>query len=72
MKKLLIGSILCVSLLATEGIAQTLAPDGSYVGGKPGLAPDGTFTGGSSQLAPDGSYVGGKPELAPNGSYTGE
>lgn len=35
-----------------------LAPDGTYVGGKPNLAPDGTYVGGKPHLAPDGSYVG--------------
>ena len=41
MKKLLIGSILCASLLVTSGSAQTLAPDGTYVGGDHAeLAPD--------------------------------
>jgi hypothetical protein len=46
-----------------------MAPDGSYVGGKPRLAPDGSYVGGKPQMAPDGSYVGGKPRLAPDGTY---
>jgi hypothetical protein len=48
-----------------------LAPDGTYVKGKPQLAPDGTYVGGEPQLAPDGSYVGGEPQLAPDGKYVG-
>ena len=51
--------------------AQTLCPDGSYVGGSCSLAPDGTYVGGKPKLAPDGTYVGGKPTLAPDGSYVG-
>jgi hypothetical protein len=40
--------------------AQTLAPDGSYVGGSTStLAPDGSYVGGTEAiLAPDGTYVG--------------
>ncbi len=73
MKKTVLSSLLCLSLCTLGLSAQTLAPDGSYVGGKPNLAPDGSYTGGgSSQLAPDGSFVGGSPELAPDGTFTGE
>ena len=60
MKKLLIGAILCTSLLVMSVSAQTLAPDGTYVSGD------------HAELAPDGTYVGGTPELVPDGSYTGE
>lgn len=66
-------------------LAQTLCPDGSYIGGascsitpqgtyvdgEPQLAPDGTYVGGEPSLAPDGTYVGGDPELAPDGTYVG-
>ena len=35
------------------------------------LAPNGTYVGGKPQLAPNGTYVGGEPQLAPNGKYVG-
>ena len=47
MEKLLIGAVLCVSLLAIGVSAQTLAPDGTYVSGD------------SAELSPDGTYFGG-------------
>ena len=60
MKKTIMASILLGGLMLTSAYAETLAPDGTYVGGE------------SAELAPDGTYVGGKPELAPDGSYVGE
>ena len=49
-----------------------IAPDGSYVGGHPQITPDGSYVGsGRVSMAPDGSYVGGRPNLAPDGSYVG-
>ena len=62
---------LCPDGTFVGGTSCVLAPDGSYVGGTPQLAPDGTYVSGQPQLAPDGSYVGGPPELAPDGSYVG-
>lgn len=62
---------LCPDGTFVGGTSCVLAPDGSYVGGTPQLAPDGTYVSGQPQLAPDGSYVGGSPELAPDGSYVG-
>ncbi len=40
--------------------AQTMAPDGTYVGGTEAtMAPDGTYVGGTEAImAPDGTYVG--------------
>jgi hypothetical protein len=35
-----------------------IAPDGTYVVGKPQIAPDGTYVGGRPHITPDGSYVG--------------
>ena len=75
--------ILCATAFSIQ--AQTLCPDGSYIGGsscnltpkgtyvdgEPQLAPDGTYVGGEPSLAPDGTYVGGEPEMAPDGSYVG-
>ena len=74
-----------LAVIVTPAFAQTLCPDGSYVGssscnltpdggyvgGEPRLAPDGTYVGGEPSLTPDGDYVGGKPELAPDGTYVG-
>lgn len=48
--------------LSLAAQAQTLCPDGSYVGGEPDLAPDGTYVGGDPTLAPDGTYVGSDDE----------
>ena len=62
--------IFCATVLSTK--AQTLCPDGSYVGGGGcSMAPDGTFVDGEPQMAPDGSYVGGEPTMTPDGSYVG-
>lgn len=72
-------------VMSLSSQAQTLCPDGSYVGGdscslapdgtyvddEPRLAPDGSYVGGEPRLAPDGTYVGDEPELAPDGSYVG-
>ena len=46
--------------IVSDGKAQTLAPDGTFVGGSEStLAPDGTYVGGTEAiLAPDGTYVG--------------
>ncbi len=49
---------LCILVTGVNASAQTLAPDGSYVGGTPRLAPDGTYVGGTPRLAPDGTYIG--------------
>lgn len=50
----------------------SICPDGSYVsGGSCRIAPDGTYVGGRPSIAPNGSYVGGRPRLAPDGSYVG-
>lgn len=51
---------LCSFSIVSEGVAQNLAPDGTYVGGSTStLAPDGTYVGGTEAiLAPDGTYVG--------------
>ncbi len=46
MKKVIITSILFGSLMLTSAYVETLAPDGTHVGGN------------SAELAPDGSYVG--------------
>lgn len=35
------------------------------------MAPDGTYVNGRPQLAPDGTYVGGRPHITPDGSYVG-
>jgi hypothetical protein len=48
---LLLGALILVLLSAfaiapSVALAQTLAPDGSYVGGEPTLAPDGSYVGG--------------------------
>ena len=56
---------------APSAQAQTMAPDGTYVGGRPQMAPDGTYVGGRPQMAPDGTYVGGRPQMAPDGTYIG-
>ena len=45
MKKLFLSTVVCLGLFNMGVYAQTLAPDGSFVGGNPELAPDGTFTG---------------------------
>jgi hypothetical protein len=64
--------LLAALLFSGSSFAQTLCPDGSYVGGGScSLAPDGSYVGGDAELAPDGSYVGGQPRLAPDGSYVG-
>lgn len=54
------GYYLLIALLTSTGsVAQTLCPDGSYVGGSScSMTPDGTFVGGEPHMAPDGSYVG--------------
>ena len=52
--------IFFTGLLLTSVNAETLAPDGTYVGGD------------SAELAPDGTYAGGTPELTPDGTYVGE
>ena len=58
---------------AQVSIAQTLCPDGSFVGGSEcNLAPDGTFVGGEPTMAPDGTFVGGEPAMAPDGSFVGD
>jgi hypothetical protein len=52
--------------------SPSMAPDGTFVMGRPVLCPDGTYVGaGGCSLAPDGSYVGGRPQIAPNGTYVG-
>jgi hypothetical protein len=52
--------------------SPSMAPDGTFVMGRPALCPDGTYVGpGGCSFAPDGSYVGGRPQLAPNGTYVG-
>ena len=45
--------------MASSANAQTMAPDGSFVGGSSyTMAPDGSFVDGSSYtMAPDGSFV---------------
>lgn len=45
---------------ADQAHAQTLCPDGRYVGGdKCNITPDGGYVGGDGwEMAPDGSYVG--------------
>lgn len=77
--------LILIAVLAIPAFAQTLCPDGSYVGGsscnmtpkggyvsgEPELAPDGSYVGGEPHMAPDGTYVGGEPEMAPDGSYVG-
>ena len=73
MKRILIASILLLGLLLTSVSAVTLAPDGTYVSGDSAeMAPDGSFVGGKPQMTPDGSFVGGKPTMAPDGSFVGE
>ena len=68
MKKLLFVAVLFLSPYSHISFAQTLAPDGTYVGGEPRLAPDGTYVAGQPRLAPDGTYVGGQSQLAPDGT----
>jgi len=52
--------------------SPSMAPDGTFVMGRPALCPDGIYVGaGGCSLAPDGSYVGGRPQIAPNGTYVG-
>ena len=60
MKKIsvIFSLMLCVTVLSVE--AQTLCPDGSYVGGD------------SCNMASDGSYVDGDPTMAPDGNYVGD
>ena len=45
---------------ADQAHAQTMCPDGTYVGGdRCNMAPDGSYVGGDGvTMAPDGSYVG--------------
>ena len=45
MKKSLLYTVLFTGLLVGSINAQTLAPDGSFVGGDPELAADGSYTG---------------------------
>jgi hypothetical protein len=59
MRMLSISIASLVLLCGASSHAQTLCPDGSWVGG------------GSCDLAPDGNWVGGEPELAPDGSCVG-
>ena len=67
----ILAQTLCPDGTYVGGSSCSMAPDGSYVGGDPQLAPDGSYVGGEPTLAPDGSYVGGDPELTPDGSYVG-
>ena len=70
-KYLIMGSVIFLCCLQPAA-AQTLCPDGTYVGGSEcHLSPDGTYVGGEPHLAPDGSCVGGEPSLAPDGGYVG-
>jgi hypothetical protein len=69
-------AVALAALVAPLGAsAQTLCPDGSYVGRGPcQLCPDGRYVGGGTgcELTPDGTYVParrGGPKLAPDGSY---
>ena len=65
-------SLVGACCLAGLANAQTLCPDGSWVGGDEcRLAPDGSWVDDEPKLAPDGSWVGGEPELAPDGSWVG-
>jgi len=52
--------VLCSLPLIGKSNAQTLAPDGTWVGGSTStLAPDGTWVGGTeTTLAPNGTWVG--------------
>jgi hypothetical protein len=54
------------------GAKMNMCPDGSYVfGDSCHLAPDGTFVGGRPVMAPDGSFVSGRPTLTPAGNFVG-
>ena len=44
MKKLLLSTVVCLGLFNMGIYAQTLAPDGSFVGGNLELSPDGSYT----------------------------
>ena len=69
--KYLVAISFVAVLAATGAAAQTLCPDGSYVGGgQCTLAPDGTYVGGDDYtMTPDGGYVGGDTyTLTPDGS----
>lgn len=60
-------TFLVVAALTISGqsLAQTMCPDGSYVGGSScSMAPDGSYVGGEPEMAPDGTYVGGEPNMA--------
>jgi len=70
--KVAIAIITALFIHIQVSYAQTLCPDGTYVGGDTcKMAPDGSYVGGTPQIAPDGSYVGGTPQITPNGSYVG-
>jgi hypothetical protein len=56
----------------TNGARTIMCPDGSYVvGDSCHMAPDGTFVGGRPVMAPDGSFVSGRPTLTPGGTFVG-
>ena len=64
--------LVTLSFLPTDLCAQIqMAPDGTFVYGRPQMAPDGTFVGGRPQMAPDGTFVGGRPQMAPDGTFVG-
>ena len=57
---------------ATSGARTIMCADGSYVvGDSCRMAPDGTFVGGKPVMAPDGSFVTGRPTLTPGGTFVG-
>jgi hypothetical protein len=60
MKKIFIFISALFLFVSGQAIAQTMAPDGTFVGGTSvTMAPDGTFVGGTSvTMAPDGSFLG--------------
>ena len=58
MRSMVFLIMLFIFVTGVNASAQTLAPDGTYVGSNPRLAPDGTYVGGTPRLAPDGTYIG--------------
>ena len=69
--KMIMTAITFLLIMTQASYSQTLAPDGSWVGGNPRLAPDGNWVGGNPRFAPDGNWVGGNPRQAPDGNWVG-
>jgi len=68
-------TLLCPNGQYVFGDRCRMAPDGTYVAGKPRMAPDGSYVGGEGRmrLCPDDTYVvGTRCKLMPDGTYVGE